>query len=235
MSVRHLASVRHLPRHPDLADKVLVLAGTSSVTDALYCQTEDGSSLMESVSQVTREDFERLLDCLAAERDVASERYSRLRETLIDYFTFERCPFPEDHADEVMMRVARRLSQGERIERVPAFMLGVARVLAKEVVSRAQRAEAKLREFARIAAPDSASSEVPLVCLDRCLDQLPPESRELILEYYGGEPDRRIATRKSMAKRYGIDGVALRNRALRVRQKLESCVGQCLRNGGGHP
>jgi DNA-directed RNA polymerase specialized sigma24 family protein len=188
---------------------------------------------MESASHITREAFERLLECLAVERDVASERYSRLRQTLIDYFTFERCPFPEDHADEVVTRVARRLSEGERIERLPAYMLGVARVLARELASRARRADGKLREFARITAnAPSVPDEGLLRCLDQCLARLPAESRELILEYYSAEPDRRIDTRKSMAERYGIEAVALRNRALRVRQKLESCLAQCLRNGG---
>jgi DNA-directed RNA polymerase specialized sigma24 family protein len=191
---------------------------------------------MESASHISRQAFERLLDSLAADRDVAAERYSRLRLALIDFFTFESCPFPEDHADEVLMRVARRLSEGERIERLPAYVLGVARVLAKELAGRARREESKLREFARLAAQEkSPANEGPLRCLDQCLDQLPAESRELILAYYSAEPDRRIAARKKMAERYGIEPVALRNRALRVRQKLESCVAQCLRNRGDRP
>ncbi|MGH9718630.1 MAG: hypothetical protein ACRD8O_00325 [Bryobacteraceae bacterium] len=129
---------------------------------------------MESAANLTREAFERLLDCLDAERDGAAERYSRLRVTLIEYFTFERCPFPEDHADEVVMRVARRLGEGQRIERLPAYMLGVARIVAKETISRSQRAQGTLREFSLITRRDETPrDEGALRCLDCCLEELP--------------------------------------------------------------
>src|SRR2546430_9912870 len=50
------------------------------------------------------------------------------RSTLFPYTTlFRSCAHPEDLADEVLDRVARRLNEGEQVERPISYTLGVAR------------------------------------------------------------------------------------------------------------
>jgi len=71
--------------------------------------------------------------------------------------------------------------------------------------------------------------EESLNCLDDCLDVLPGESRDLIMEYYIDEKRGRIDRRRELAERLGLRRDALANRAQRLRDKLEQCVTRCLK------
>jgi DNA-directed RNA polymerase specialized sigma24 family protein len=53
--------------------------------------------------------------------------------------------------------------------------------------------------------------------VERCLSTLPESSRDLIARYYCGE-------RAALAGELGISLNTLRNRALRIREKLYECV-----------
>jgi DNA-directed RNA polymerase specialized sigma24 family protein len=74
-----------------------------------------------------------------------------------------------------------------------------------------------------------------LDCLDSCLAQLTPDSRALIVDYYSDHGNGRIAARKLLAARLGINTEAVANRAQRLRDKLEQCVRACLRHQSGPP
>jgi RNA polymerase sigma factor (sigma-70 family) len=76
---------------------------------------------------------------------------------------------------------------------------------------------------------EKAEKEVRLNCLDDCLDALPPDSRDLIMEYYVDEKRGRIDRRRDLAQRLGLRRDALANRSQRLRDKLEQCVTRCLK------
>ena len=62
-------------------------------------------------------------------------------------------------------------------------------------------------------------------CLEACFQEmLTPDEREFLLQYYEGDRQVRIQSRQRMAARLGIGLNALRNRALRLREKLETCL-----------
>lgn len=159
----------------------------------------------------------------------AGKAYLRLRDKLVSYFEFERCIPAEDLADEVLNRVARRLNEGEQIERVGSYSLGVARLVALETRQKQIQEERKLREFVRISAKPRGEMESGLQCLDRCLAKLPPESKALLLAYYSGDHRDRIDQRKRMMEELGTQPAALRNRVLRLRSNVEKCLRRCLR------
>ena len=62
----------------------------------------------------------------------------------------------------------------------------------------------------------------------RCLNELPTESNQLILQYYEDERRVKINNRQAMADRLGIPLNALRSRVQRIRDKLEQCITHCL-------
>src|SRR5439155_8722172 len=66
-----------------------------------------------------------------------------------------------------------------------------------------------------------------LDCMEYCLNNLPVESRDLLIEYYKEEKRGRINNRNLMAKNMGIDVTTLRNRVMRIREKLQKCVTTC--------
>jgi DNA-directed RNA polymerase specialized sigma24 family protein len=75
---------------------------------------------------------------------------------------------------------------------------------------------------------DRRQHERRLECLERCLQDLSAEHRELIAAYYQGETSVKISNRKELAVRLGIPMNALRIRALRIRERLEACVVGCM-------
>ncbi len=63
-------------------------------------------------------------------------------------------------------------------------------------------------------------------CMNRCLQQLPDETREFIVKYHQGE--RKKDVRKMMAEEQSVGLNVLRIRACRVRADLEKCVERCV-------
>jgi len=183
-------------------------------------------------SGLTQSALDELLRRLHSDPAEAGEEYLRLHDKLVSYFEFERCRNAADLADEVLDRVSRRLKEGENIERLSAYSLGVARLLRLETRQHEALVDHKLREFTRIPGSSSSDQEPALNCLDGCLQRLPDESGALILAYYSGERGERIENRKRLAQQLGMQPATLRNRALRLRSNLENCLRRCLRGGG---
>jgi DNA-directed RNA polymerase specialized sigma24 family protein len=176
----------------------------------------------EPSTSLSRSALDQLLNQLHSDRNRAAERYVRLREKLSNYFAWERCPFPTAHADDVMDRVARRITEGEPILNIDAYAAGVARLVAREAKKAAIRAEEQIRLLPTI--QTQVEDEEALRCLETCLEELPPETRAFILDYYAGDGSERIANRRKLAEELGTGLNALRNRALRLRANLQECV-----------
>jgi DNA-directed RNA polymerase specialized sigma24 family protein len=66
------------------------------------------------------------------------------------------------------------------------------------------------------------------MCLERCLDELAPEDRSLVLAYEEGEKQARIQNRRRLAAELGITINALRIKVYRLHQQLEKCIELCL-------
>ena len=178
--------------------------------------------------------FANLLDFLDADREQAGARYEDLRRTLIKFFEWRGAPFPEEHSDETFNRVARKLSEGVKIQNIGGYCYEVARLVCLEAFkghdSRRSPLEAiDLESTVSSPTEEALEKELRLSCLDDCLEGLPAESRELILQYYRDDSRIRIDHRKALAQRVGLRRDALANRAQRIRDRLEHCVIACLR------
>jgi len=167
------------------------------------------------------EAFARLLAALHPDRDQAALRYEELRERLVRIFLWEHAIDPEALADDALTRLARRLDEGEVIHSIPAFLNGIARNLLKEESHRRQR----LQPLTDLPAPvPDAGIERRHAALESCLSTWEPDKRALLLDYYQGDQSARIHNRQRLAARLGLELNALRNRALRLRDRLEACV-----------
>src|SRR5687767_1949938 len=193
---------------------------------------------------LTPQGFERLLHQLDADREAAGRTYELLRRRLVRFFEGRRCAFPEEHADETLNRVARKLDAGEPILDVTTYVIGVARMVVKEAAKTAakQVAAATTWPVAPHAVPHDAShadeSVLLLDCLHACLDTLAASDRDLIVRYYENEKQARIRHRQQLAAALGVEMNALRIRVFRIRTALELCVDGCAaasgpRNGMG--
>ncbi len=80
--------------------------------------------------------------------------------------------------------------------------------------------------------PESPHSE-KLACLGKCLDEIPAAKKVIIVKYYRGERREKIENRIKLAEKLKIPQTALRNRAVRLRDRLESCIKKCIQVSGG--
>jgi DNA-directed RNA polymerase specialized sigma24 family protein len=174
---------------------------------------------------------------LDPDRERAGEKYELIRARLVRIFEWRGCHGPETLADETFDRVGRRLEQGEQIRAADpvVYFYGVARNVLKEYWTTQQK-EATARVSGSVSherpAPASEDEErdARLDCLDRCLGQMPRDSRELIERYYRSDAGEKIADRASLAETLGVSAGTLRIRAHRIRRILEACVNECMRD-----
>lgn len=172
-----------------------------------------------------------LLGWLAPEVREAGAQYEHLRTRLIGLFAFWGSRQPETAADETFTRVAAKLSQGEEV-RTPsrlAYLRGVARyVFLEELRAHEKERVAHASTVPEAPEPESESAGERARCLTRCLGELDPDTRTLVLTYYQGQERERIDRRKRLADQLGIGVVPLRNRMQRLREKLRACTETCL-------
>jgi DNA-directed RNA polymerase specialized sigma24 family protein len=179
---------------------------------------------------LTQDAFDKLLIAFGGDRESGSEKYLEIRGNLTRFFEWRGCPFPEDHADETMNRVAKKVAEGEEILNPAGYAMGVARLLLLEIVKGRQREQSALTEIGRESEAYEAEDdgEGRLTCLRNCLQTLSPDNRDLILQYYQGEKSEKIQNRKKLMERLGVPVNTLRMRALRLRERLQGCVEECI-------
>jgi hypothetical protein len=68
-----------------------------------------------------------------------------------------------------------------------------------------------------------------LKCLEHCIQDLLHKDRELIGQYYQGEKRERIENRERLTRQLGIFANALSIQAHRLKNRLEKCVKDCLK------
>jgi len=186
---------------------------------------------------LTQEAFDALLAALGPDRDGAADRYLEIRRNLVRLFEWRACPAPDEYADETLNRCARKIGEGEEIRDVATYAIGIARMLLREMSRDRAKDTRRLED-----APEPRTmpheiddeSERRMDCMRKCLAQLTPEDRNLILHYYHGEKGNKIQNRKVLTQLFRIGASGLRMRALRLRQSLQLCSESCLqrRQGG---
>jgi len=193
---------------------------------------------------LTRESFRDLLSWLDPNQDRAGEKYEAIRRRLITFFLCHGSQAPDEHADETIDRVARKIAAGEQVQAPDpySYVHGVARLVMKEVWRNTKRQESAVEEVSEDRHPvvdPSADGdaqqrrrleELRFECMQHCLGSLPRESRQLLVAYHQGARRQRIDNRNSLARQLGISINTLRIRVHRLRQELETSAEKCLEN-----
>lgn len=172
------------------------------------------------------ESFDLLLSALHPDRNRAGEEYERLRRTLVTFFDWRGCVFPEELADETFNRAARRLEEGEPIRSLADYCHGVARRIVFEAIpaqNRTQEAPEDFKDLQDKQEPldERLERERKYEHFERCLNKLSPEDRDLIIKYYQTDRRAKIDSRVAIAQSLGISLNNLRVRVYRIRAKLE--------------
>jgi DNA-directed RNA polymerase specialized sigma24 family protein len=182
----------------------------------------------------------RLLAWLDDGVESQGRRYLEMRRRLVAYFDRRDRHAAEELADETLNRVARTLEQSEIATRPPArYCHVIARfVLLEDIRSDRRRLvldEPRIAAASQVRAAEAVNQdgdpahERRLSCLERCLAELNPAKRDLIVEYYRDARRQGIDRRRHLAERLGVTMNALSLRAFRLRDTLMACVDGCRR------
>jgi DNA-directed RNA polymerase specialized sigma24 family protein len=173
--------------------------------------------------ELSQEAFDALLAWLDSNLEQAALKYEKIRRNLIKIFTGRGCVEPEDLADETINRVTSKLKEigkdfsGDRAR----YFFGVANKVHLEHLRR------KLPQAMPLPPNDPDSIELEYNCLERCIERLSKDNRELLLRYHGAE-NNETEHRRALAEELGIAPNALRIRVYRIRMSLKDCVEKCI-------
>jgi RNA polymerase sigma factor (sigma-70 family) len=182
------------------------------------------------------EAFGSLLGWLDEGVDSGGERYLEVRRRLVHYFDRKNCLAPDELADETLNRVARRLEEEGVItgESPAQFCYITARFVFLEHLRKPETEEFDVERppsqylTANRDEDENQETERRSECLGKCLDELDPDHRRLIIGYYTGQQRVKIENRRAIAAQLGITINALSIRAYRIRDTIEACVSRCL-------
>jgi DNA-directed RNA polymerase specialized sigma24 family protein len=177
--------------------------------------------------------FDKFLACLDPDRERAGERYLQLRHSLLRILEWKGSHTPEELADEIVNRVCRKIDEGERIDDIFKYCHAVLNFVFRESLKKPglklEQEDDDEHSFSQIAAPKPEEEDARMACLESCLSKLPAENRDLIVSYYEGDQRAKIENRKRLAAELEISAHNLEVRASRIREKLQDCVGDCLK------
>ncbi len=189
----------------------------------------------------TPEAFDKLLGWLDSDREIAGQKYEKIRQKLVKLFKWRNCTPEEEYADITINRVTRRVFEGAEVSKEKPYLYFHGTAL--NVVREFWRGQLKNKQvdFESVA-PMELAAENPAeameaefeerrkanlyACMNRCLQHLPDETRGFIVNYHQGE--RKKDVRKIMAEKQKVGLNVLRIRACRVRADLEKCVERCV-------
>src|SRR5215471_18376357 len=198
--------------------------------EVLIAETQEKNEKVVDATQqkwsLTQTAFDGLLACLDSNRDIAADRYLRMRRDLVRLFEWRGCYTPDDYADETINRCARKIEQGEEIRDLAMYSIGVARMLLREMCRDRSRQARSLDEIPELCTGPEIRSDLEhgVEALRLSLEQLSHDDRFLILNYYKGDKSDKIKTRKMLSELFGLGASTLRMRAMRIREKLRLCT-----------
>lgn len=178
----------------------------------------------KQLRELGKDDFDRLLSWLDNDRESAGLLYEKIRWRLVTILAARGCSLAEELADEIIDRVARRVPdiQATYVGDKAIYFLGVMNNVHHEYLRRPPLPRL-------IESNENVDNREQIhFCLDGCLEQLAPYARRLIERYYAADRQAKIDLRKVIARELGIKTSTLRLRALRIREKLQTCVERCL-------
>ena len=180
--------------------------------------------------EISQEQFDLLLGWLDPDREKAGARYEWIRKRLIKIFVCRGSAIPEELADKTINRVARKLPEiRPTYSGDPArYFSGVASNIFRESLRKDKVPVIGMPETA----PPDEDEERIRTCFEKCMAELPPPDRDLVLSYYQQEKQAKIDHRKVLAGRLGLGMNALRIRACRIRSGLQECVEKCVSANG---
>jgi DNA-directed RNA polymerase specialized sigma24 family protein len=175
---------------------------------------------------LTPEAFGRFLRWLSTDDELAVQEYQRIRTKLTRFFIHKGCTDADELFDKTVDIVVGKIESCAQYSNPLAYCYGVARNVWYQD-TRERKLVAMDTDVASLEHPDPKVRELELECLDRCLTQLSPGNREIIVQYHAEQGRDKIEARRMLA--LGVGTNVLRIRMCRIRKELRICVVACIK------
>jgi DNA-directed RNA polymerase specialized sigma24 family protein len=176
--------------------------------------------------------FERFLLWLSPDREAAEKKLKDIRRRLIVLLDLRGCTLSEDLADEALLRFVRRLpamvNSFKTDDPIPYLYTTAYHLHLEYIQKQFMPLPDDVSELPQPNAADDLEEERLHECLDKCLDGMDQEGREMVLAYYRWEKQTKIEFRKALARQLGISTNALRIKIYHLRNALQACIEECL-------
>ncbi len=186
------------------------------------------------VEQLPQSDFERLLSWLDADREKAGEKYEQIRQNLVDYFRRRGVMDPFSLADEVIVRVTKRVAEvAQKFVGPPSYyFLGVARRVIAEHWRRPVETELSDNESVSVSPDAGELRELIFVSLEQCFARLSAAEQSFLFRYCVETPPVKLsASREELAREIGANLNAIRVMAHRLKRRVKRCMENLIRQG----
>lgn len=187
-----------------------------------------------------------LLTALHPEREVAAARFEEIRAKLIRSFALHGSLTPEENADDVFNRVARKLVDGAELDLLTTdhYFLSVARFVRKEYfrdnrgkfvpideqTDSVKGSDDAVEEEIKMA--DQIEQELKFEAFRHCRGQLSSQDLVIINEYCAATGREKIDRRNALAATLQKTKNALAVEVTRIRKRLRECARDKLREAG---
>lgn len=184
----------------------------------------------------SRENLVRLFSALDPDSERAAAAFEDIRGRLVSFFARNGVNDPDELADLAIDRVIKRFDSFESNgdQSLLRFFRGFARNILLEHFRKSKRVvfvgDEGFFESLRPNGFGPEPAEAPAIaCLEKCLQTLVPEDRELLLAYYGHDGAGKAQIRKSLADSAAMSVTALHTKIYRLREKIGKCLTDCLK------
>jgi DNA-directed RNA polymerase specialized sigma24 family protein len=177
--------------------------------------------------QISDGDFERLLSWLDADREKAGEKYEQIRQNLVDYFRRRGVLDPLSLADEVIVRVTKRVAEVAQTFVGPPsyYFLGVARRVVAEYWRRPVEQELPDKEPVSSSPEPDELRELAFESLERCWARLSATEQSFLFRYCVETPPVKLSvSREQLAGEIGANLNAIRVMAHRLKRRVKQCM-----------
>lgn len=183
--------------------------------------------LEASLLSEPEDDFDQLLRWLAPDRDQAGTIYEQIRRNLFDYFRRRDVVDPLSLADEVIVRVTKRVPAiaPSYVGNPAAYFFAVAHRVLLESHRKPTETEllANLQPTTDFAAAEY--KEWLLQSLEDCWPLLSQKEQRILYCYFVDDPSLRLAeARDQLAQELGMALNALRVMTHRLKHKVKRCI-----------
>jgi DNA-directed RNA polymerase specialized sigma24 family protein len=190
---------------------------------------------MSKNSTLDQNEFDELLNWLSPNREEAGEKYESIRAGLIRFFSFKGCGNAEDLTDETINRVARKLSKLDLTTGFQpiSFFYGFASKIYLEYRKKVQQSQVEFKPNIHSDLKKTGQTEKIIEdrhqCLDKCLEQVSPQDKNLAIQYFSKEKSAKFEHRRNLAAEMGLSINTMQVRIYRLKSVLRDCVENCLK------